>query len=127
MLSGAAFKKSLVLIYPAIAIVALVMGTFAHKAEMKKDAAGHIRQYTEYVKSKHADAGLTCATCHGARNAGNDPGHLRRPVTELCLGCHAGKIKDLMTHAPKAPAGATCATCHMPDGRHSFLAPKAAK
>jgi predicted CXXCH cytochrome family protein len=95
--------------------------------DAKPTAAGRNQQYSEYITSKHAQVGVTCVTCHDPHNTGTNAAQLKKPVTELCLGCHAGKIKSLAEHAPGAPAGAGCATCHMPGGRHIFAKPAAAK
>ena len=105
----------------------------------KPKTAGRNQQYSDYITSKHSTAGVTCVTCHDPHNEllnpdetnkdpnkiGKYPNQLRKPVNELCLGCHVEKIKDLATHAPSAPADATCATCHMPEGRHTFAKPGA--
>jgi predicted CXXCH cytochrome family protein len=93
--------------------------------DAKPTTAGRNQQYSEWVTSKHATMGVTCTNCHDPHNTSANEAQLKKPVTELCLGCHAAKIKDLATHAPSAPAGATCATCHMPDGRHTFAKPGA--
>ncbi|MHB9037632.1 MAG: multiheme c-type cytochrome [Armatimonadota bacterium] len=92
--------------------------------DAKPTSAGRNQQYSEYVTSKHSQVGVTCVTCHDPHNTSTNPAQLKKPVTELCLGCHAAKVKDMATHAPNAPAGATCATCHMPGGRHTFATPK---
>lgn len=84
--------------------------------------AGRNQQYSEYITSRHAQIGLTCIACHDPHNTSDNEAQLKKPVMQLCMGCH-GAVKDLATHAPNAPAGATCATCHMPDGRHTFKAP----
>lgn len=86
---------------------------------------GRNQQYSEYIKSKHAQSDVTCVSCHDPHNKSANPAQLRKPITELCLSCHADKIKDLATHAPGASADATCATCHMPGGRHTFTTPAA--
>ncbi len=94
--------------------------------DAKPTSAGRNQQYSEFIQSKHAETGMvSCTTCHDPHNVVGTPGQLVKPINELCLGCHAGKVKDLATHAPKAAADATCATCHMPDGRHTFAKPGA--
>jgi predicted CXXCH cytochrome family protein len=89
----------------------------------KPTAAGRNQQYSEFLKSKHFQVGQQCTTCHDPHNVSANPGQLKKPVNELCLGCHAAKVKDMATHAPKAPTDATCATCHMPAGQHLFAQP----
>lgn len=93
----------------------------------KPTSVGDHQQYSEYITSKHAKSGVTCTDCHDPHNTSKNPSQLKKPMTELCLDCHAGTIDDLATHAPDAPAGATCATCHMPEGRHIFTKPTKAK
>jgi len=91
--------------------------------DAKPTSAGRNQQYSEFAQGKHAQVGVTCVTCHDPHDMTSNRGQLRKPVTELCLGCHASKIKDIATHAPNAPADATCATCHMPGGGHVFSGP----
>ena len=85
--------------------------------------AGADQQYSDLKRSKHFTKDVTCVTCHDPHGAGTTlPNQLRKPINELCLGCHPGK--DMKTHAPSASADATCAKCHMPNGRHTFIKPK---
>jgi len=88
--------------------------------DAKPTAPGNNQQYSEYVTSKHAQVGINCETCHDPHTAASGKGQLKKPVNELCLGCHAGKVTDMKTHAPQAAADATCASCHMPEGQHTF-------
>ena len=89
--------------------------------DAKPTASGRNQQYSEWITSKHATIGMGCATCHEPHGVATVAAcQLKKPVNDLCLGCHAGKIKDLATHAPSAAAGSTCATCHMPSGQHTF-------
>jgi predicted CXXCH cytochrome family protein len=78
-------------------------------------------QLNELVTSKHFDKGVVCLTCHDAHQDTPVEHQLRKPVVELCTGCH--QDKTMAAHAPTAAAGATCATCHMPQGQHSFVKP----
>ena len=91
--------------------------------DAKPVGPGPNQQYSEFIQSKHYKIGNTCETCHDPHGVGGLPSKLKKPVNDLCLGCHAGKVKDLASHAPNAPAGATCVTCHMPDGSHRFTEP----
>ena len=93
--------------------------------DAKPTAGGRNQQYSEFIQSKHAQLGLTCISCHDPHGMTTERSQLKKPVVEQCLGCHAGKVKDMATHAPKAAAGATCATCHMPGGKHNFAKPGA--
>jgi predicted CXXCH cytochrome family protein len=80
------------------------------------------QQYNELKASKHFAAGVVCTTCHEPHGAGTSQSHqLKKPVNELCLGCHA-KIKQDKKH-PQVPEGMTCKDCHMPEGMHTFKAP----
>ena len=79
-------------------------------------------EMNEFVTSKHYASGkVTCNTCHTAHTAGAQEHMLKKPIVELCMGCHTDKV--MAKHAPNAPAGATCATCHMPKGVHTFTKP----
>lgn len=91
--------------------------------DAKPTAPGRNQQYSEHAMSKHAAAGTMCTDCHDPHNTAGIKAQLRKPENELCLSCHAEKIKDLATHAPTAPEGATCASCHMMYGQHSFAKP----
>ena len=88
--------------------------------DAKPTTPGRNQQYSEFITSKHATLGMTCTLCHSVHGDTSLPDQLKKPVNDLCLGCHMGKIKDLKTHQPTAPADATCATCHMPGGSHAF-------
>lgn len=81
------------------------------------------QQYNEMKASKHFAAGLTCTTCHESHGVKTDqPDQLKKPVNDLCYGCHAN-IKEEKDH-PAVPENATCAMCHMPQGMHTFKAPE---
>ena len=89
--------------------------------DAKPTTRGRNQQYSELVGSKHFTSGVICTTCHDPHGGTTEKFQLRKPVTDLCLGCH--KDKEMKTHAPSAPEGATCATCHMMAGSHSFKKP----
>ena len=91
--------------------------------DAKPTAPGMNQEYSEFITSKHASNGLGCTTCHNPHGATANPHMLVKPINDLCLGCHAAKIKDMKTHAPNAAADATCATCHMENGVHTFKKP----
>lgn len=88
--------------------------------DAKPTGPGNNQQYSEWLQSKHAAAGTGCTTCHDPHVPGTVKSQLKKPVNELCLGCHAAKVTDLKTHAPQAAPDATCASCHMPEGQHTF-------
>lgn len=91
--------------------------------DAKPTTPGRNQQYSEFIQSKHSTVGLSCVTCHEPHDMSTNPAQLKKPVNDLCLGCHAAKIGDMAKHAPNAPQGATCATCHMPSGQHNFAKP----
>ena len=91
--------------------------------DAKPTSPGRNQQYSEWLQSKHGEMGLGCVTCHDPHNVARAEYQLKKPVNDLCMDCHASKIKDMATHAPGAPGDATCATCHMPDGQHTFKQP----
>jgi predicted CXXCH cytochrome family protein len=87
--------------------------------DAKPTTHGRNQQYSEMLGGKHFAAGVICTTCHEPHGAGTtEKFQLRKPTTELCMGCH--KDKDMKSHAPGAPEGATCDTCHMVAGSHTF-------
>lgn len=79
-------------------------------------------QYNEFITSKHSATGMKCTACHEPHGGdkATGPHQLRKPVTDLCLGCHKAKIKSLKEHAPSAGDTDTCATCHMVNENHRF-------
>jgi predicted CXXCH cytochrome family protein len=93
--------------------------------DAKPREPGMNQQFSELAQSpKHWQQGVVCITCHEPHGHTDQPFMLRKPITELCLGCHKDTVKDIPTHTQdkgvQAPAGATCATCHMPNGQHLF-------
>ena len=80
-----------------------------------------MQQLNEIAGSKHFANGVVCQTCHEPHATGLAEHQLRKPIVDLCTGCH--KDKTMAAHAPKAAAGDTCATCHMPKGAHTFAKP----
>jgi predicted CXXCH cytochrome family protein len=84
---------------------------------------GTMQQANELVASKHYEKGTVCETCHSAHTDAGQPHQLRKPVVELCGGCHKDET-DLATHTKgKAKPDDTCVTCHMPGGSHAFQKP----
>ena len=89
--------------------------------DAKPTAPGRNQQYSEWITSKHATLNIGCTNCHDPHGVASiGPDQLRKPINDLCLGCHATTIKSLAEHAPSAGPDATCATCHMPNGVHTF-------
>ncbi len=88
---------------------------------------GQNTQYNGFIKSKHAQGGMKCTSCHDTHgDKVKGPHQLRAPTNDLCLGCHTQKlgntkaIPSLKAHMPSAGANATCASCHMHGGSHTF-------
>ncbi len=76
-------------------------------------AKGHHQQYLDWEKSKHADSGIDCVTCHTVHELGNP---LFRSKTKLqgdklCTSCHeqTGKVGAHAVHS-----FGNCVNCHMP-------------
>lgn len=91
-------------------------------AKIGEPKAGQpFQQFAELAGSKHYGK-VACLNCHDPHNTTDQPHQLRKPVNELCSGCHADKA-DIKAHAPTAGDKDTCATCHMPEGRHIFAKP----
>lgn len=88
---------------------------------------GKFQEMNEIVGSEHFKNGVACITCHDSHSKVEQTDKaakefsLKKPIVELCTGCHA-KI-TMKEHAPAAAADATCATCHMPNGAHTFAKP----
>lgn len=81
------------------------------------------QQYSELIQSAgHWKNGVVCDTCHEPHGVSTLPNQLRKPINDLCLGCHT-KLEGAQ-HQPENLKTNTCATCHMPDGSHFFRKPE---
>lgn len=89
--------------------------------DAKPTAPGRNQQYSEFIQSKMYAGGVLCTTCHDPHGKTGLKYQLTKPVNDLCMSCHAAKIKDMATHAPTAAADAACSTCHMHGGAHTFV------
>ncbi|MEN8263712.1 MAG: multiheme c-type cytochrome [Nitrospirota bacterium] len=86
----------------------------------------HHQQYTEWLDSPHAEAGIICLTCHGVHQEGAhrspNKSQTKAPANTLCTGCHkAVKLKA----AHRIHTFGSCIACHMPKSKghehsHSF-------
>ena len=85
---------------------------------------GHHQQYIDWRKSKHADSGVNCMTCHSVHELGNPVFRSRTKVQgdQLCVSCHE-KVSKVGAHS--VHTFGNCANCHMPriaksaeSGRH---------
>jgi predicted CXXCH cytochrome family protein len=74
---------------------------------------GHHQQYLDWKKSKHADSGINCMTCHTVHELGNPLFRSKTKVQgdKLCLSCHEpmGKVGAHAVHS-----FGNCVNCHMP-------------
>lgn len=76
----------------------------------------HRQKYAEWATSKHAEAGVFCATCHPVHGSATKFATSPAQVL-LCITCHAAVDTDsVVGHAPiyGAPQHSDCVTCHMP-------------
>jgi predicted CXXCH cytochrome family protein len=81
------------------------------------------QQYSELIQSPgHWKNGVVCDSCHDPHDTTGLPNQLKKPVNDLCLGCHKGKIAGTQ-HEDENLQKTTCAVCHMPDGSHFFRKP----
>ncbi len=73
---------------------------------------GHHQQYLDWTRSKHADSGIDCMTCHNVHELGNP---LFRSKTKaqgdkLCTSCHE-PMEAVGAHA--VHSFGNCLNCHM--------------
>ncbi len=74
---------------------------------------GHHQQYIDWKKSKHADSGIDCITCHTVHELGNPTftGKTKKQGDTLCLACH---VLGKPTGAHAVHTFGNCSNCHMP-------------
>lgn len=74
---------------------------------------GHHQQFIDWRKSKHADSGVNCMTCHSVHELGNPVFRSRTKVQgdQLCMSCHE-MISKVGAHS--VHTFGNCANCHMP-------------
>ena len=74
---------------------------------------GHHQQYIDWTKSKHADSGIDCVTCHVVHELGNPVFVSKTKVQgdQLCLACHE-QTSQVGAHA--VHSFGNCTNCHMP-------------
>jgi predicted CXXCH cytochrome family protein len=74
---------------------------------------GHHQQYIDWTKSKHADSGIDCMTCHEVHTLGNPlfRGKTKLQGDQLCVSCHeqTGEVGAHSVHS-----FGNCSNCHMP-------------
>lgn len=67
-------------------------------------------QYSEWLQSEHAKAGITCTDCHDIHKA-EYPSQTKHIGDNLCRSCHAS-LENRMAH--KIHSFGSCIACHMP-------------
>ncbi len=74
---------------------------------------GHHQQYIDWTKSKHADSGVSCVTCHVVHELGNPvfAGKTKVQGDQLCISCHE---QTSQVGAHSIHSFGNCANCHMP-------------
>ncbi|MBT4890364.1 MAG: hypothetical protein HON65_12510 [Rhodospirillales bacterium] len=74
---------------------------------------GHHQQYIDWKKSKHADSGIDCITCHTVHELGNPTfsGKTKKQGDALCTSCHE---QGTPTGAHAVHTFGNCSNCHMP-------------
>lgn len=74
---------------------------------------GHHQQYIDWKKSKHADSGVDCMSCHVVHELGNPlfSGKTKKQGDALCVSCHE-KTAEVGAH--QVHTFGNCANCHMP-------------
>ena len=74
---------------------------------------GHHQQYIDWKKSRHADSGVNCMTCHVVHQLGNPTFRSKTKLEgdKLCVSCHeqVGQVGAHSVHS-----FGNCANCHMP-------------
>ncbi|SDJ57822.1 doubled CXXCH domain-containing protein [Aliiruegeria lutimaris] len=74
---------------------------------------GHHQQYIDWTKSKHADSGIDCISCHVVHELGNPQfeGKTKVQGDQLCLSCHE-QVQQVGAHS--VHSFGNCVSCHMP-------------
>jgi DmsE family decaheme c-type cytochrome len=69
-----------------------------------------------WASSEHASTSLACDDCHDPHASGQRTSLLRKPKSELCVGCHAEvRAQFLLTEKhPVARGAMECTDCHDP-------------
>jgi predicted CXXCH cytochrome family protein len=74
---------------------------------------GHHQQYLDWKRSRHADSGVNCMTCHTVHELGNPlfSGKTKKQGDALCTSCHE-QVAEAGSHS--VHSFGNCANCHMP-------------
>lgn len=78
----------------------------------------HAGAHPDFARSPHADAGLTCLSCHSVHHSVTPSFLLTQAQPKLCYTCHADvKVRFSMAFHHKVPEGfMKCTDCHDPHG-----------
>ena len=74
---------------------------------------GHHQQYIDWRKSRHADSGVNCMSCHVVHQLGNPVFRSKTKLEgdKLCVSCHEQMAR---VGAHSVHSFGNCANCHMP-------------
>ena len=74
---------------------------------------GHHQQYIDWKRSKHADSGVNCVSCHTVHDLGNPlfTSKTKGKGDAVCLTCHE-QLARVGAHS--VHSFGNCANCHMP-------------
>lgn len=69
-----------------------------------------------WLATPHAQAGLSCGSCHAVHQEPGGPSLLKQPTTELCLSCHPAQAAEfrMNSHHPVLEGRMECIDCHNP-------------
>lgn len=89
------------------------IGAGSKKLYSNEYSKGHHQQYLDWKRSKHADSGIDCVTCHTVHELGNPifASKTRVQGDALCTSCHQ-KVAKVGAHS--VHTFGNCANCHMP-------------
>jgi predicted CXXCH cytochrome family protein len=96
------------------------------KITLKEPTGGLLEQVNEMKDSLHFTStkgtNPVCIDCHTGHKGidENLPHQIRKPITELCNGCHGAEVADALHCQQEIPPDGTCGTCHMPERKHVF-------
>ena len=79
------------------------------------EARQHHQQYIDWMKSKHADVGVSCWTCHSVHDRGKTERFaLKKAGDALCMDCHKASTKTGQKTLHSIHDFGGCIGCHMP-------------
>lgn len=79
------------------------------------EARQHHQQYLDWMKSKHANVGVSCWTCHSVHDRGvTQRFALKKSGDALCMDCHKASTKTGQKTLHSIHDFGGCIGCHMP-------------